>query len=864
MAALQNVQGRFMRFIVTNHSKMVLVLSSLQWILKTVLFVLLFSFLCNTAFAASGNLFKVTSSGGDAVNITLCLNINGKFPISCQNYNTQAGTLSINTTIPNHTYNYAGIRVNTPGFKVVTSRLRVTGSGFTWIGTVSQTTAAVVTLVAASLTSQNITFTSAAPTDATVGGAPYNVTATGGASGNPVIFTIDGTSTSVCTISGSTVSFIGAGTCIIDANQEGNSNYSAAPQVQQSFAVAQASQNITFTSAVPIDATVDGTPYNVTATGGASGNPVIFTIDDISTSICTISGSTVSFIGAGTCIIDANQAGNTAYSVATEVQQLVTVHSETPTTTVVYPSSNPKVKSSTITFSANVGSDNGIPSAGTVGFTLSGSPISNCTSQSLSSGIATCTTTLPSTPVPSTFSVVATYTGGSGFVASTSVPLSQGIVNNSAVLTKISTVPAAPQFVSSLAGDGSVTIKWFPPANTGGSGITSYTVMYGATSSALYSTPGCTTSNLNCVVSSLTNGVSYTFTVAATNSTGSGLLAFSDSVAPGMVLTASPSNLALSGLGNGASRSTTIANNSVSEIVIASVSTPSPDLPLDSTVDTSQINACTSGITLAANGGFCTITIAPGSVPTSTTTCTAGTIPSPSVITVMDNHGNTTTANIVILGYGCQYQNGYLFSIDDTTPLTNSIGGRVLALIDQSTDVIRWGLIQNVGGINDASTIASPSPAPTGSASVPMGQLNCNAINDGACATNNIYLAYGTPYPGYAAELCKSTIDGYTDWYLPSVCDFGPFGSSGVTGDYPHNTSSQTCTTGSTNIQNQLVSTGIVTIFSTDPYWCSTSSSQTALYAWTQLLNVSGGTQTYIVHTAPSVAMVRCSRALTL
>ncbi len=39
-------------------------------------------------------------------------------------------------------------------------------------------------------------------------------------------------------LSGKTVSFTGVGACVIDANQAGNNNYDAAPQQQQSFAVA--------------------------------------------------------------------------------------------------------------------------------------------------------------------------------------------------------------------------------------------------------------------------------------------------------------------------------------------------------------------------------------------------------------------------------------------------------------------------------------------------------------------------------------------------------------------------------------------------------------------------------------------------
>ena len=85
------------------------------------------------------------------------------------------------------------------------------------------------------LGAQQITFTSTAPASATVGGVSYTVAATGGASGNPVTFS-SGAPT-VCAISGATVSFTGAGTCTIDANQAGNADYLSAPQITQSFTV---------------------------------------------------------------------------------------------------------------------------------------------------------------------------------------------------------------------------------------------------------------------------------------------------------------------------------------------------------------------------------------------------------------------------------------------------------------------------------------------------------------------------------------------------------------------------------------------------------------------------------------------------
>jgi hypothetical protein len=119
--------------------------------------------------------------------------------------------------------------------------------------------------------SQTITF-GAAPS-VIVGGAG-TVSATGGASGNPVIFSSN--TPAVCTVSGtngSTVTGVSAGTCTIAANQAGNANYNAAPQVTQSFNV---------TAAAP-------TTFTVTPSAGANG-----TISP-ATSVVVNSGATSTF-----------------------------------------------------------------------------------------------------------------------------------------------------------------------------------------------------------------------------------------------------------------------------------------------------------------------------------------------------------------------------------------------------------------------------------------------------------------------------------------------------------------------------------------------------------------------------------------
>src|SRR6185295_10897281 len=90
-----------------------------------------------------------------------------------------------------------------------------------------------------------------------------------------------------CSLQGTpaTVSFLASGTCVIDANQAGNAGFAAAAQVQQSFGVGLASQTIRFTSTPPANAVVGGPGYTVTATGGGSGNPVVFSIDQAATAV---------------------------------------------------------------------------------------------------------------------------------------------------------------------------------------------------------------------------------------------------------------------------------------------------------------------------------------------------------------------------------------------------------------------------------------------------------------------------------------------------------------------------------------------------------------------------------------------------
>ena len=137
---------------------------------------------------------------------------------------------------------------------------------------------------------------------------------------------MDPNSSGTGTIAGSMLTVTGAGTLVIDANQAGNGNYSAAIRARGGVVVNKAAQTIDFTPpATPVTYS-PGLTIALSATGGASGNPVVFTVDRFSSGTGTIAGNTLTVTGAGTLVIDAHQAGNGNYSAATRVQATVVVH----------------------------------------------------------------------------------------------------------------------------------------------------------------------------------------------------------------------------------------------------------------------------------------------------------------------------------------------------------------------------------------------------------------------------------------------------------------------------------------------------------------------------------------------------------
>ena len=168
---------------------------------------------------------------------------------------------------------------------------------------------------------QAITFSQPANTALTAGSLTVSASANSG-----LTVTFSSATTPVCTVSGTTVTLVATGTCTINADQAGNADYSAATRVVDSFSVAGSGQTITFTQ--PSNAAFGTGLVTVTAT---SDSNLTVTFTSATTGICTVTGASVTLLGAGTCTIDADQAGNVNFAAAAQVAKSFTITQGTQT-----------------------------------------------------------------------------------------------------------------------------------------------------------------------------------------------------------------------------------------------------------------------------------------------------------------------------------------------------------------------------------------------------------------------------------------------------------------------------------------------------------------------------------------------------
>jgi len=128
---------------------------------------------------------------------------------------------------------------------------------------------------------------------------------------------------SVCSVTGSTLTITGTGTCVLTADQAGGFNwtraFSKANEAQQTVTIGEP-QSISWGQQGPY--LVGASPVTLDATATPSRLPVSY---EVQSGPCSVSGSKLTLTGAGVCVVSASQAGNSQYLPATSVQQSIVV-----------------------------------------------------------------------------------------------------------------------------------------------------------------------------------------------------------------------------------------------------------------------------------------------------------------------------------------------------------------------------------------------------------------------------------------------------------------------------------------------------------------------------------------------------------
>jgi uncharacterized repeat protein (TIGR01451 family) len=179
------------------------------------------------------------------------------------------------------------------------------------------------------------------PADVLISAATASMAATAD-SGLTVGFT--STTTSVCTVSGVTVTLVAVGICTIHADQPGDATYQLAPTIVRSFVVSDTNGNsgTLVTQSIDFPQPADVSISTATATLAAtatSGLTVAYT--STTPPICTVSGATVTLVARGVCTIDANQPGDSTYAAASTAHRSLTVIGRTQAITFAQPASTP-------------------------------------------------------------------------------------------------------------------------------------------------------------------------------------------------------------------------------------------------------------------------------------------------------------------------------------------------------------------------------------------------------------------------------------------------------------------------------------------------------------------------------------------
>jgi hypothetical protein len=517
---------------------------------------------------------------------------------------------------------------------------------------------ATFTITGQTVTAQTITF--ANPGTQTVG-APLTLTAT---STSGLVVTFTSATPSVCTVSGTTATFLTTGTCTIDANQAGNTSYTAAAQVQQSFTV-NASPTYTLVATTPTVAlnqgsnasdTVTVTPANgftgnvtLAATGLPTGVTASFgTNPAAGASVLTFTATSTATTGLATVTITGTSGTLTA-----SVTIALTVNGAPSFTLAPTAGTLSVVPGSTATDTINVTAANGFASGVTL--TATGLPAGVTASFGTNPATGSSLLTLAATSTATTGPATVTITGTSGsLTASTTIavtvnaPPSFTLAPVAAVLS-VTQGASAPDTVNVTAANGftgSVTLT----ATGLPAGVTASFGTNPATGSSVLTFTAASTATTGPATVTIT-GTSGTLTASAT-------IALTVNAAPSFTLAPTTGSLSLD---QGASATDTInltaVNGFTGSVTLTATGLPTGVTASFGTNPTTSSSVITFAATTSAAPGNSTVTITGASGSLSSTTMlnlTIGVAPgitlSPSTPSITVTQGSSGTDAITVSG----------------------------------------------------------------------------------------------------------------------------------------------------------------------------------------------------------------------
>jgi len=315
--------------------------------------------------------------------------------------------------------------------------------------------------------------------------------------------------------------------------------------------------------------------------------------------------------------------------------------------------------------------------------------------------------------------------------------------------------PAAPGSPAALAGNDSATVSWTAPA-THGSAITGYTVKWTAGGGGSKSVPAGTTS---VKITGLKNGTSYTFSVSATNTVGTGPAVQTAPVTPTTAIPSAPTTVTAKANKDGSITVTwtkaTGQGHTIKSYTVTATPTSGAALPpVTVTSGTSTTFSTAQGLALGTSYTF-TVTatndVGGTSKPSSPSKAvTAHTAPS-SVSSLSVSAGD----GVVTLSWVC---NPDAAACSGGTPVTK---------FDVSVSPTPGTPPNSVTAVNGTSDYSEQVTGLTNGHSYGFSVAACNALGCTTTKTTATVVPYGTP----AAPSVSGSVNGTTiswSWNIPT------------------------------------------------------------------------------------------------